>query len=66
MSSARVTYSPRADTSLEPEISALAAVYRFVLFESEASKKTAERAPTVDARREGGGSMGNQEGVGMT
>jgi hypothetical protein len=38
MSSPRVTYTPRPDVTPEAELSALAAVYKFVLFDSQASK----------------------------
>jgi hypothetical protein len=37
-----IQYTPRPDATPEAEISALAAVYRFVLFESNASTKTTE------------------------
>ena len=39
MSSTRITYTPRPDATPEGELNALAAVYRFILFESSASKK---------------------------
>jgi hypothetical protein len=35
----RVVYTPRPDATPKGEISALAAVYRFILFESPASKE---------------------------
>jgi hypothetical protein len=34
-------YTPRPDATLEGELDALAACYRFILFESKASKKGA-------------------------
>jgi len=40
----RVTYIPRRDAMPDGEISALAAVYRFILFESRARK---ERGPAI-------------------
>ena len=33
-----ITYTPRHDASTEAEVSALASVYKFVLFKSQASK----------------------------
>jgi hypothetical protein len=39
MSSPHVRYVPRPDATPERELNALAAVYRFILFESSASKK---------------------------
>jgi hypothetical protein len=35
---AAITYAPRADATPEAELGALAAVYRFILFDSQASK----------------------------
>jgi hypothetical protein len=39
MDSARIVYVPRPDATPESELNALAAVYRFILFDSHASKK---------------------------
>jgi hypothetical protein len=38
MSSPRITYVARPDTTLEAELDALAAVYKFVLFDSQVRK----------------------------
>jgi hypothetical protein len=38
MDSARIVYTPHTSTSPEVELDALAAVYKFVLFDSQASK----------------------------
>jgi hypothetical protein len=38
MSSPCITYTQRSDATLEAELSALANVYRYVLFDSQASK----------------------------
>jgi hypothetical protein len=46
-----IVYTPRPDATSETEISALAVVYRFVLFESNASKKTTEPEGSDDHRR---------------
>jgi hypothetical protein len=50
MSSPRITYTPRPDATPEGEISALAAVYRFILFESRASKEAARPGDLDDAK----------------
>jgi hypothetical protein len=34
----RITYAPRPDATPEPELSVLAAVYKFVLFDSQANE----------------------------
>jgi hypothetical protein len=39
-----ITYTPRPDVTSEAELGVLVAIYRFVLTESEASKKIAEQA----------------------
>lgn len=36
--SARLTYTPRPDATLEAELNALANVYRYVLFDSQARR----------------------------
>jgi hypothetical protein len=41
----RIVYTERPDTDPEAELSALINAYRFILFESNASKKAAEPAP---------------------
>ena len=38
MSTPRITYTPRADATPEAELAALVATYKFVLFDSQASK----------------------------
>ena len=38
MSSARITYSQHPDVTIEAELSTIANVYKFVLFDSQASK----------------------------
>ena len=51
MDSPRITYAPRHDTTPETELSALASVYRFILFESYTSKKGGPAtAPNDDAK----------------
>ena len=47
MDSARVTYAPRVDATLEGELAALAAVYAFIL-ECHAKKKAAEASGGED------------------
>ena len=39
MSAPRIIYVPRPDAAQEGELNALAAAYRFILFESRASKE---------------------------
>ena len=39
MSGARITYTPRPDATPEGGLNTLAAVYRFILFESSARKE---------------------------
>jgi len=54
-----ITYTPRPDVTSEAELDVLLAIYRFVLTESEASKKIAEQAlsptatTTTEACKEG-------------
>ena len=48
MDSPRITYISRPDATPEAELSALANVYRFVLFKSNASQKAVEPAPKLD------------------
>jgi hypothetical protein len=54
-----ITYTPRPDVTSEAELGVLVAIYRFVLTESEASKKIAEQAlnptatTTTEACKEG-------------
>ena len=50
MSSARIVYTPRSDATPEGEIAALASVYRFILFESSASKEAAHPGSPDDAK----------------
>jgi hypothetical protein len=38
MDDVRLTYTPHPETTLEGELSALAAVYKFVLFDSQANR----------------------------
>jgi hypothetical protein len=38
MSNAHISYAPRPDATPEGELDALAAIYKFVLFDSQASK----------------------------
>ena len=53
MSCAKVIYHARHDATPEVELNALANVFRFVLFESSASKKKAVRpAPELDGRED--------------
>jgi len=44
-----ITYTPRPDVTSEAELGVLVAIYRFVLTESEASKKIAEQAQSPTA-----------------
>lgn len=54
MGEPQVTYSPRPDATPEAERSALAAVYRFLLFESNSAKqKAVEPAPEPDGCDDG-------------
>jgi hypothetical protein len=46
----RIVYTERPDTDPEAELSALINAYRFILFESNASKKAAEPAPEPGGR----------------
>jgi hypothetical protein len=49
MANPPITYHPRTDATPDAESTALAAVYRFLLFESSASKeRAAQLAKTVD------------------
>ena len=49
MSSTRIAYAPRADTTSESEAAALAAVYRFLL-DRHAKKKGAHPGAPDDAK----------------
>jgi hypothetical protein len=52
MSSPHITYAPRAGTTPEEELSALAAVYRFILLDCHAEKKAVpDRRPDDVERR---------------
>jgi hypothetical protein len=51
MSSPRIAYSARADATPEAELSALAAVYRFVL-DCRAKKEAAPESRPNDARKD--------------
>ena len=56
MSSARITYSQRPDATPEAEPAVLAAIYRFVLFESKAGKSLTEQVPqgtTIEVPKQG-------------
>ena len=44
LSKVPITYTPHPDVSPEAELDVFVAIYRFVLTESEASKKFAEQA----------------------
>jgi hypothetical protein len=55
MDSTRITYAPRHDATPETEVSALASAYRFILFESYASKKGAPATVYDLDRKEKGG-----------
>lgn len=50
MSEARIIYTPRPDATPESEAAALAAVYRFILFESSARKEAAHPGSPDDAK----------------
>jgi hypothetical protein len=50
MSDPRVTYSPRPDSTPEAELDALAAVYRYLLFETDASKRAARPTAPNEAK----------------
>jgi hypothetical protein len=41
VTSSRIAYTPRPDATPEAELNAVAACYRFILFESSATKKEA-------------------------
>jgi hypothetical protein len=51
MSSPRITYAPRAGTTPEEEVSALAAVYRFIVLDCHAEKKAVPDGRPNDAER---------------
>jgi len=51
MSDPHVTYTPRPDATPEAEVDALAAVYRYLLFETDASKRAAR--PTAPNETKG-------------
>jgi hypothetical protein len=51
-SAAQIIYAPRADATAGAELSALSAVYRFILFESNASKKAAGAGGPDDVRKD--------------
>ena len=51
MSDPRITYTPRPDATPEGERVALAEVYRYLLFESDASKRAAR--PTAPNETKG-------------
>jgi len=54
MSSARIIYTPRPEVTPETELDVLCNVFRFLLFESSASKKVAaEPTPEPDGRNDG-------------
>jgi hypothetical protein len=57
MSSSHITYTPHPNATPETELSALAAVYRFILFKSSASKEAAHPGGPEMAR------MRNAKGV---
>ena len=46
----RLTYTPRSDATMEVELEALAAVYRFVLERREGKKKVAVQSDQEDAK----------------
>ena len=46
----RLTYTPRSDATMEVELEALAAVYRFVLERHEGKKKAAVQSDHDDAK----------------
>ena len=48
----RVVYRPRESATPEGELSALAAVYRFILSKSNASQQAVEPAPEPDGHDE--------------
>ena len=48
----RIVYRPRESANPEAELSALAAVYKFVLSKSNASQKAVEPAPEPDGHDE--------------
>ncbi len=51
MSSPHITYAPRAGTTPEEEVSALAAVYRFIVLDCHAVKKAVPDGRPNDAER---------------
>jgi hypothetical protein len=51
MSSPHITYAPRAGTRPEEELSALAAVYRFILLDRHAEKKAVPDRRPDDVER---------------
>jgi hypothetical protein len=48
----RIVYRPRESATPEAELSALAAVYRFILSKSNASQEAVEPAPEPDGHDE--------------
>ena len=52
MSSARITYSLRPDTTPEAEVNVLANCYRFILFGGNASKQEAAESTQPDGRED--------------
>ena len=48
----RIVYRPRESATQEAELSALAAVYRFILSKSNASQQAVEPAPEPDGHDE--------------
>jgi hypothetical protein len=52
MAESKVVYRPRADAKQESELSALVAVYRFVIFDCHVGKK-GPRPGAADAARKG-------------
>ena len=48
----RIVYRPRESATPEAELSALAAVYRFILSKSNASQQAVEPAPEPDGHDE--------------
>jgi hypothetical protein len=49
MGGSHITYTPRPDATPATELSALAAVYRFILFESSANKQGGPATAPDDA-----------------
>jgi hypothetical protein len=54
----RVVYTPHADATPEAELDALAAVYRFILFDCHAKKKAADE-PGSENDTKGGSKNGS-------